>query len=173
MTTLSLYEIGAEFARLEAALVASEGEMSEEVAAAMDALGTMEAAKVDGYRHIVLRFEKYAAHCDDEATVLKAKADAARNAAKRLMERLHEYMVAKGVTELQGDIFKAAITANGGKEPLTVLVPVENLDRKWCRITVAPDPEKLRAAAVNGEVRDEAGGLVAKLEPRGTHLRFR
>lgn len=147
--------------------------MSDSVAAAFAALGQIEAEKLDGYRHIVLRFEKYAGACDDEAAVLKAKADAARNAAKRLKERLHEYMVAKGVTELQGDIFKAAITANGGKEPLTVLVPVEQLDRKWCRITVAPDPEKLRAAAVNGEIRDDAGGLVAKLEPRGTHLRFR
>jgi hypothetical protein len=174
VTSLTLYEIGAAFERLEATLIESAGEWTPEVEAALGELGEMEKHKVDAYRAVVLRFEQHAANCGDEARVLADKASHARHAAIRLKDHLKQYMELRGVTELKGDLFKASIQRNGGVQGVTVLVATEALDRTLCTVTVAPNLEQIRAAAgSDGRVVDATGTVVAELVPKGTHLRFR
>jgi hypothetical protein len=168
--TTTLYEIGAEFAALEAALTESAGELTPEVEAAWDALGEMERGKVDAYRHICIRFDTFARACEAEAAQLQAKATAATNARKRLMERLKGYMESRGVTELKGELFAAKIQKNGGKAPLALLVPVEELRPEFQRQRIEADTDAIRDAL---EVGDSTITGKARIEPVGTHLRWK
>lgn len=174
MTTISLYEIGAEFAALEAALTESGGELTPEVEAAWDALGQLEARKLDAYRQVSIRFEYHAKACQAEIDVLTAKANASLNAAKRLKERLKLYMESRGVTELKGDLFAAKLQRNGGKPPLVLLVPVEELPPELTRTRVEPDLDKIREhVAVVTDAMGEPVSVFARIDPVGTHLRWR
>lgn len=170
MTTL--YELGAEFAALEEVLVANGGELTPEVEAALTNLGEIQAEKVDAYRAVAASFAAYAAKVSDEMALLAAKKQAAEKAEANLKRRLLEYMTARGVTELKGTIWKAAIQKNGGKPPVTVLVEPTALPSGLQRITVSPDADRIRAVATNGQVVVD-GVLVAQVENVGTHLRFR
>lgn len=166
----TLYELGTEWARLETVLLESGGELTPDVEAAFTALGELERDKVDAYQHVVANLAGHAAACQAEANHLQEKADAALNAAKRVKARLLEYLQARGVKELQGDRWRACVTANGGKQPLTLLVEPEQLPVIYQRVKVEPDTDTLRAGL---EGKDPAAVAVARLEPRGSHLRFR
>lgn len=166
----TLYELGTEWARLETALIEAEGEMTPDVEAALAALGDLERDKIDAYQHIVANLDAHAKACHEEAERLRAKSDVARNAARRLKDHLLAYMQARGVEAIQGDRWRACATKNGGKPPLTVLVEPEQLPASYQRVKVEPDTDALRAGL---EQADPAAVAVARLEPRGVHLRFR
>ena len=174
MSGMTLHEIGEQFATLETALIDSGGELTPEIEALLADLQLAEKTKVDNYRHVVLRFEKFAGMCDDEIHVLQDKATAARQSARRLKEWLKLYMEQRQTTKLEGELFTASIQKNGGMPPVTVFVPVESLDRSLCRIKVEPDTDAIRGVAdEQGNVVGEDGTVLARVEPRGTHLRFR
>lgn len=175
-TSLTLYDLGQRWADIETALVEAGGELSDAVALELHELGELEASKVDAYRHVVRRFEQFAADCHDDAQVLREKEEVARNAARRLKEWLRLYMESRGVTKLEGERFTASIQANGGQQPIEVLVPTDQLDTRYTRVTVSPDLDKLREVAekdFDGHVVDATGKVVAMLRDRGSHLRFR
>lgn len=170
----TLYEVGVEFARLETLLYEQGGEWTPEVEAAFTALGEMERDRVDAYQHVIANLTAHATGCQEEAKRLAEKADVALNAAKRLKERLKEYMEVRGVTALQGDRWLAVIQRNGGKPPLVLDLPVEQLPSRFVRYTPAPDSDALRAAAMtDGSVIGPEGVQIAHVDPPGTHLRFR
>ncbi len=169
----SLYELAADFAALEAALLESAGEWTPEVEASFAAIGELEAEKIDAYRAVVAQLEAHATACRGEAEVFQTKANVASNAVKRLKTRLQDYLVATGRTEVKGTIWRAVLTANGGKQPLATLVSPEELPEAFQRIRIEPDTEALRAAAGTDGVVLADGREIARIEPRGQHVRFR
>jgi hypothetical protein len=170
--TSTLYDLTAEWTDLSAALTESAGEITDEIEARLDALGTLEGAKVDSYALVVRSFEAHATACRAEATALIAKATVAENAAKRLKARLLDYLTARGLEELRGTIWKAKRTANGGKQPLTLLVDPDDLPPEYQLHSVTANTEMLRIQADDDGSIVFSGQPVARLEPRGFHLRL-
>ncbi len=163
----SLYELTADLHEIERALIDSEGELTPEIELKLAALDIEVAEKVDGYRCVVARFESDARAIEEEQRLLTAKKQAVVNAATRLKERLKAYMDERGLTEIKGIVWKAAIQKNGGKPALKVLVEPTELPRQYQ--VISADTEALRAGIRAGEVET----TIAVLEPIGTHLRFR
>lgn len=170
----TLYDLGAEWAKLETLMIEQGGEWTEEAEAAFAALGALERDRVDAYQHVIANLTAHATGCQDESQRLGEKASAALNAAKRLKDRLKEYMELRGVDALQGDRWRAVIQKNGGKPPLTVLIEPDQLPGQFQRYRIEADTEKMRAAALTtGDVVGPEGIIVARIEKPGTHLRFR
>ncbi len=173
--TASLYDLGQEFAAIEAALLETEGELTPEIEARLAALGTLEGEKVDAYRAVVRSFEARADVIGTEIAALMAKKAAAHQAAQRLKDRLLAYLEARGVDRIKGTIWTAARQRNG-QRALTVHVAPEALPEllRKTTITVTPDREALKALAEMETGRVEIDGQhVATLEPASHHLRFR
>lgn len=172
MTTL--YDLGAEWARLESVLIESGGELTPEVEAAFAELGELEAGKIDAYQAVIANLTAYAAGCQREVEKYQEKGAVATNATRRLKDRLKDYMNQRGVTELKGDIWKAVVQRNGGKPPLVLDVPVEQLPSPFVRYTPSADTEEMRKRAfADGRVIGSEGVQLAHIEAPGTHLRFR
>lgn len=167
----TLYDLRAEFHSLEALLVEQGGEWTEETEKAFERLGELEASKVDGYQHIVANLLAYADGCREEADRLMEKAQHGLNAVDRLKARLKAYMEERGETEMRGNRWKAVIQRNGGKRPLTLLCEPVALPKHLQRVRYEADMEGIRAVLASGGIEEIAD--VARLEPAGTHLRFR
>lgn len=172
---LTLYEIGQEYAALEAALLESGGEYTELVEAQFNALGELERSKVDAYYHVTATMRAYADACRNESERLREKANVADNAEKAVKAWMQRQMEARGLKELKGDTWKASIQANGGVQKVELRTEsVNSLPREWTKIIVEPDFAALRAnAGPDGRVIDAAGNVVAEVLPRQSHLRFR
>ena len=175
MTTASLYDLGQDFLAIEAALLESEGELTPDVEARLEALGALEGEKVDAYRIVIRNFETKADVIATEIAALGAKKKAAEAAAQRLKDRLLGYLEARGVDKLAGSIWTACRQRNPSR-PLTVHVAPEVLPEalRKTTVTVTPDREALKALAEmeTGHVVVD-GQHVATLEPAGSHIRFR
>jgi hypothetical protein len=168
----SLYTLGETFAALEAALLESGGEWNEQIESQFVELGKLETERVDAYAVVVRSFEAHATACRAEAATLATKAQVAENAAKRLKARLLDYLTARGLEELRGTIWKAKRTANGGKQPLTLLVDPDDLPPEYQLHSVTANTEMLRIQADDDGSIVFSGQPVARLEPRGFHLRL-
>ena len=172
--SVTLYDLGVEFARLETLLIEQAGEWTEETEAAFAALGEMEKDRVDAYQHVIANLSAYATACQDESKRLSEKAEAPLNGVKRLKSRMMEYMQARGVEELKGEKWRAVIQRNGGKPPLTVLMEPDQLPGEFQKFRIEADTEAMRKAALStGDVVGPEGIIVARIEKPGTHLRFR
>ncbi len=180
--TVSLYDLGAEFAALEAMLIESGGEWTPEVESRFAALGALEGDKVDAYASVIRQQEAAAKVFGGEADAFQAKADAfqakadaALAVAKRLKARMLEYMQGRDVAELRGALWRFARQRNGGKAPLRLEVEPDALPEKYRVVRYFPDTDALRADAElcpNGVL--EVGGVpLARLESPGEHIRIR
>ena len=179
---VSLYDLGAEFRALEDALLESGGEVTESVEAAFTALGELEAHKVDAYAHVVRGITAYADALKAEESALRDKRKAAENAIARLKDRLMDYMRERGVRELRGATWKAALQRNGGLRPMDLLVAPEELpaafqlhrvEANWPAIRAAlgvvlPPPEIGASMTLPGAV-----GPDVNVQPVGEHVRIR
>jgi hypothetical protein len=173
---LTLFAIGGELQALQELLVERDGDVTDpEIAAAVDAwfatIAADEGAKLDGYIGLIRQNDMEAAAAKEESERWTMKARARENAAKRLKDRLKQYLEFTGRTKATSATGRvAAIQANGGKVPLTIadgIDPVQ-VDPSYQRIKVEFDTEKIRSSL---EAGDDVG--FARLEPRGNHLRIR
>jgi hypothetical protein len=171
--TISLYSLSAEFQALYDRVAEAAGELTPEVEAAFDALGLLEADKVDAYQHVIAEFTAHAAACQSEIERLQEKQQHALDAKRRLTERLKEYMEEKQVKELKGDIWKAVIQKNGGKRSLTITASVDDIPPSLMIPAWTVNTEAIRNLMGDGDIATIDGREIARLEPAGTHLRFR
>jgi hypothetical protein len=169
----TLYEMGAEFSALHVILTESAGEWTEDVEARFAALGELDRDKVDAYHAVITNLTAHAAGCQDEAQRLQEKAKIATTAAQRLKDRMKEYMELRGVTALQGDRWRAVIQKNGGNAPLVITAQSAEDIPAHLRLPpeIRPDTDAIRAVLISGGLSEIAG--LARLEPVGTHLRWR
>jgi len=179
---LSLYELGEQWQALEAALVESGGELTPEVEAAFAALGAIESHKVDSYAAVVRSFSAYLEAVKAEEAELRTKRKVAEAAIERLKGRLLDYMRERGVRELRGTTWRAAIQRNGGLRPMSLLVAAEELPPAFQKITVEADWPAIRAALADLAIPPDVGAQVATpgavgpdvdVHPVGEHLRIK
>jgi outer membrane murein-binding lipoprotein Lpp len=164
---LTLYDLGAEWVALEAALLEAGGEVTPEVEQALAALGELEASKVDAYAFLVRNLEGYADRVRAEEQALAAKRKAAENSARRLKERLLGHLELRGLDKLAGSIWTAARQANPAS--VEVLVPPEELPEAYRVVTVEANKRQLLADLKAGTPLPG----VASVAPTTYHLRIR
>ena len=169
MTTL--YSISEDLLALDAILDASDGEISDEAASALDAwfaeLGTARDMKIDGYCALIREMEARATARYEEARRLKALADADAKKGERLEGRLREFFALHDLKKLDTPRFSLSLVTNGGKQALEVFgeVPVAFMRS---RTVESVDTDKVRAAIESGTSLP-----FATLKPRGQSLRIR
>ena len=126
--------------------------------------------KVDGYVAYIRHLELQAAARQEEAERLKKAADASKNAAKHLKDRLKVVMEMNG-RKKAGFKRTATVAGNGGKVPIEYpngMPEGEQVPGQYRRIKIEVDTDALRADLEEGK---DVG--FAKLGERGTHLRIK
>lgn len=159
----------AALAALESALIESQGEVTDEVAALMlqaDMAADELAAKIDGYGYLISKLEGEAATFDGEAKRLAAHATTRKNSVKRLKENLLFVLQTRGDKTVTGKAFSASVTANGGKAPLVV-------DDESAAIEFGYAKTVLDEAGLRAGLEANLTLPFAHLAERGSHLRIR
>jgi hypothetical protein len=172
MTTL--YAIEDELAALDALLTEVGGDVTDPLAAEaitrwMTEYNWLEATKVDGYARYIRTYEARAEARRGEARRVADGARADDNRVIRLKELVRQAMEVRGVRRLEGQVHALALQRNGGRPPIEVLVPVEELPLIYRRVTVEPDREALRHGIEAGDVPPS----LARLGDLGDSIRVR
>lgn len=169
-------------ADIDAALEASDGELSPPVLAMLDTLGLHERAAVDAYRE-PMEFAQTMVRAATE----KAKAIAGRKRAWERAYALRErallaYMRLRGLTRLAGDTTGVQVVDDGGKAPVILTAAPDSdgavtgeaaaalraaIPARFLVESVRVDKEALRAALEAGDPEAQA---VATVGMRGQHL---
>lgn len=171
---VSLYAISEDLLALDSILDETDGEITEAAAAALDhwfmELGDKRDAKVDGYVAVIRTYEARAQNKRDEAARLEQRADVDDNKAKRLKERLRDFLVLHDLKKLETSRFTVSVQANGGKRALTMTAGVDDLPLEFVKTvtTSSPDTDAIRAALESG-----AALPFASLKDRGVSLRIK
>ena len=169
MTTL--YSISEDLLALDAILDASDGEISDEAASALDAwfaeLGTARDMKIDGCCALIRELDARAVFRHSEARRLDtiAEADARKSAA--LQKRLREFFALHDLKKLDTPRFSLSLVTHGGKQALEVFGEVPPAFMR-SRTVESIDTDKVRAAIESG-----ASLPFATLKPRGFSLRIK
>lgn len=177
----TLYEIGEDLDALDALLAEVGGDVSEEEAeAAIDAWlqETAQARdeKLDRYAALIREKEARAAARQQEADRMATLAATDTNAARKLKTRLCDFLLSQGIKKVDTPRFRISVSGNGGKQGVSVNVPVEDLpaDLRETRTTVLPLTDLIRERLEAGEaLLDGEGRPLASLNPRGHHVRIR
>jgi hypothetical protein len=165
----TLYDIDHDLLNVEELLAAG----AEDEAAALleqfrQQLEQDRAAKVDNtcafIRELLARAE--ARKAEAERFIALSRTDG--NLADRLKAMLLDHLRLHGVKKLETERFRLTRAANGGRLPLEVTLPAEELPEEYVRTTKAADMEAIREAVEGGEELP-----FARLGERGEHLRLR
>jgi len=171
----SLFDIDRDLSEIAFALEASGGDITE-VEERLDAwladLDREATAKADAYNLVYKELKARHKARKAEADAMAALARADQNAAKRLSDRLKEFMEKHNISRFDGKR-PIAICNNGGLDPIEVdddldldKLPEEFLD--LVRVEVSLDRDRIRDALNQGREIP-----FARFGQRGTHLRFR
>lgn len=135
---ISLYELTGQFLQLQ--------EMIEDPDVDVQAINdTMEAIegeielKADGYAKVIRNMEGSLAAVKAEQERLSARKNVLELGIKKLKDNLQASMKATGKTKFKTDLFSFSIQKNGGKLPVIVDVPVEELPDDYVIVTEKPD----------------------------------
>jgi Siphovirus Gp157 len=146
--------------------------------------------KIDSYVRIIKYRESLAAfqkaeakRCEElarsnEATVrwLKSKLQIfMENRAEEMGDLATPALRSRG-KKLEGKLSKVSLCLNGGKPPIWVNPELTEGDFPAEFVEYIPRLDKnalAEAAIISGELRDGAGTLIARVMPRGTHLKIR
>lgn len=124
--------------------------------------------KAENYAKIIKNFEAEADVLKIEESRLKEKRTKLENNIKRLKNNLEAAMIQTGKRKFKCGIFNFSIQKNGGKEPVIVDVPVEELADEFVIVTEKPDTEAIR------KYIEETGDITQfHLGERGEGLRIR
>ena len=162
----TLLEISEDLLALMVALEESAGEVTPELEAWFDTLGTERDKKLDCYAALIREFELCSKARKEESDRMAALAQADANAARRLKDRLKLFLEVQRETRIDTARYRITLAKNGGALPVDVAVKPEDLPAYQKR-TVVADIDALRKALEAGV---EIGG--ARLKERGTHVRI-
>ncbi len=168
---MSLYAIQNEIESLIDALLEGGGtDMAANEALEQHLAGLDEALdqKAEGYASVIRSLELRARARKDEASRIRDLAEADEAVADRLKKRLKEAMEATGKQVIDTPRFKLSVAGNGGKQPLVIETPVDDLPSEFRVVRHEPNKDAIRSAL-------EAGQAVpgCTLLPRGTSLRIK
>ena len=159
---------------IDAALEASEGEITPEIEAMLEAFGLHERTKVDGYCAVVDDLDSLIAACETRKRQIDSRIRSLKSQRERRAAAMLWYMRAKGVRRLSGVEHEVALVANGGVEPMKLKIDAGALPERFQKpakpVTPEADNDALRAA-LNGN--DPEATAVAFFVPRGDRVEFR
>ena len=176
MTTIPLSEIAVRWQCIEDALEESGGEATPEVEAALAEVLGAESEKVDSYGFIIRALEGQEASFKKIEVELANKRATVNRRKEWLCTRMYEYLKARGGDlKVKGPTYTFSLQKNGGAQPLELLFsdPVDFPMDCWKAPQV--DEAKVRAAIsqTGGDSLSREGVMLARLLPRGLHLRLR
>jgi hypothetical protein len=170
---MTLYVIDGDFRALEDLLEQAAEGASEADAAVVSAWLEELHGKLDEKAERCVRYIRTQEAMRDalvsEAERLKARAAVHDNRVKRLKEALRFVMSAAGTKKIETPAGAVSLVANGGKQPVALLVPLDAVPDGVCRFEKKIDDEKIR------EALEAAGGTTdyATLQARGFHIRVK
>ena len=140
--------------------------------------------KIDGYIAAINRKKASSEYRKTEAKRINSLAKADDNTITWLMERLLGFMERRVAQlgdkgkRLEGKLCQISLVNNGGKLPIWINeeLPLSKFPSEYVVQIPTLDREKLIEAVTNsetGELVDEQGNLLAKVLPRGQHLRIK
>lgn len=106
MENRTLFQLSADMAAIEDALWENGGEITEDIALALQETETSLASKADGYNHLIRRFSSQAEIIDAEIKRLTSLKKTAENAEKRLKNHICETMGMFGIDKIEGNFCK-------------------------------------------------------------------
>lgn len=164
---IRLYEITDALDNIEAALLESNGVLSDEMEAELEAMELAFDEKVERICRVITNNERTAAAYADEIDRLALHRDAHERTAKRLKEYLKGAMLVLGRDKVSAGVFKVAIQNNSRPSISWTLAP-EDIPEPFKRIRV-----ELNGTAAYDAYRDK-GTLPEGFEiVNGQHVRIR
>ena len=161
---------------IDSVLEDTDGKIPPELATAFDELLARQVenesqlkVKIDNYCAVMKSLSDWAKIREREAERLKKLADRDSSLAKVLEARLKNYLESSSKMKLKTKRFNLRVCKNGGKTPIKLNVPVEDLPSEY-QITkklINADLDALREILEKGEELP-----FANLVERGTHLRY-
>lgn len=150
MENKSLVAIVNEAFSLEQMLIESGGEITPEIENALSVNSNEMTTKLDGYHHIIERFESLESHYKDRALFFNQVGTQCKNAVSRLKENIKFAMMEMGIDEVRGSDVRFKLSKTSGTLEITdkELVPVEFKSEV---ITTEIDKKALKEALQKGE----------------------
>ncbi len=180
-TNPTLYELETQLEQILEELESDDPAIKEKAEESISQIILEIENKLDGYVAVINRLKNQRDFRRAEAKRINALAEQDNNKIKWLthklldfLQRREEQLGAKG-RKLEGMFCKVSLCNNGGKQPIWV---EENLTVDRCpgiyvKQIITVDLDQLKEDAINyGEVLDERGQVIAKVMPRGKHLRI-
>lgn len=159
---MNIYEISAEYMRLQTAL-----ENGEDVEAALEEIKDKLEVKADNYARVIRNLEAENKARRDEVQRQRDRIASNENTIEWLKANLVGAMRLEDKLKLRTDLFSFVIAKNGGKAPLVLDVAPEELPEELLKPREA-DKEAIR------KYIEETGDLTyGHLEERGESLRIR
>lgn len=163
---MTLYELTGEM--IDLLNMIEDGDVDEDIL--LDTMESVEGdinAKMEGYAKVIKNVEASAAAVKAEADRLNERRKVLENNVKRMKKAMLQTMKALNLKKAGGDIFTISVQKNGGKAPLIINWPAEDLPNEFRKVKVEPDTNALRKYA-------EAGGTeYAVLGEAGEGIRIR
>lgn len=171
MATKTLFELSQDMIDLEIALDEAEDEQSRNIL--LDAhLHTEQDVKVklDGYASLIKELQARAEARKAEAVRIQVLSKTDANKASDLLDRLKAFFEERDLPKIETAHYSLNLVLNGGKVPLILSVPVEELPEQFRRTVqvIEPDNDAIRQAIEAGE---EVPG--AYLAERGKRINIR
>lgn len=113
---LTLYQLSAEMAEIEAVLEANGGELTPELEKAMALNAADLSKKVDGYGTLIRKFAATSDICKAEIARIQAIKQTCDKSGKRLKDHIAETMAAFGIKSLEGDLTKVTLITSKATE---------------------------------------------------------
>lgn len=164
---LRLYEMSDELAQIQAELIENGGELTDSLAARLDAIEGDFAAKVERCVALAQQLKANGAAAKAEADRLRELADSRTKASDRLKDYVRLCMERAGQTRLDLERFRVWVQANSS-DTVRFEGDPEALPVEFQRFTVALDAAAVRAAHAEGRELPEGIEVV-----RGSHLRIK
>jgi hypothetical protein len=160
-----LYELTADLLALQEML---EDSVEEQVL--LDTLEGVQGEyelKLEAYCKVIKNLEADMDALKAEAKRLTDKRKVLENNVDRLKKAMFESMKATGTDKVKGQLFTVAIQKNGGKLPVIVDVPTEELPDELVKVVESPDLEAI------GKLLEQGDSPLAHFGERGESLRIK
>lgn len=162
---MRLYELTADLLTLQ--------EMLEDTVDDQCLLDTLEGVqgeyeiKLEAYCKVIKNIEADMEALKAEAKRLTDRRKVLEGNVERLKKAMYDSMKATGTDKVKGQIFTVAIQRNGGKLPVIVDVPTEDLPDELVKVVESPDLEAIGKLLEGGESK------YAHFGERGESLRIK
>lgn len=164
----NLYELTGNMLTLQELLLNPPEELDEQ--AIIDTLEAVQGEydfKLESCAKVVKNLEADIETYKAESKRLSDKAKSLKNNVDRLKQAMFNSMKTTGTTKVKGQLFTVAIQKNGGKLPIIVDVPTEDLPDNLIKVVESPDMDAIAKLIESGNTQ------YAHYGERGESLRIK